>query len=246
MRRFLRFSLAVYGSLFVRLSGALPVSPPPPPPPPPRADEADEALAPAASSSSAGGGSWTDLGALHALTGVGEADVLLAEWSSGLYCPGHLVLLDHVSSAVVVAVRGSARVQDVLTDLVCERATFECELGTGWAHAGMLKAATRLLEAVMPTVRAALSSHPGYRLVLTGHSLGGGLAALLAMLLGTTLVLSPTPLTPTRRRVTLRRRRRRLAQLGRRRALTVWSPSRTDRRLARRSTWRVRLQSSAW
>ena len=48
----------------------------------------------------------------------------------------------------------------------------------------MLEGARRLAADLREPVRAALASRPGYHLVLTGHSLGGGLASLLALLWG--------------------------------------------------------------
>ena len=158
IQRQMRFSLACYGHLALRVLRILPVV-------------ADEPL--------------SDLKALTFLTGdVTEADVLVAEWESSTFAPGFLVVLDHRSAAIVVAIRGSHRVQDALTDLVCEHASFESPLGKGEAHAGMLKAATRLLARIRPSIDDALRAHQRYGLVFTGHSLGGGMAALLALLVG--------------------------------------------------------------
>jgi hypothetical protein len=110
-------------------------------------------------------------------------------------------------------VRGTVRLQDALTDLVCEHARFEtathgpCTQGEGTrvdegegatigatmegqpmvgeAHAGMLKAAERLLAALRPTIEKTLLELPAvHELCLCGHSLGGGLAALMAVLIG--------------------------------------------------------------
>ena len=58
----------------------------------------------------------------------------------------------------------------------------------GEAHAGMLKAAERLLAALRPTIEKTLLELPTvHELCLCGHSLGGGLAALMAVLIGPTL-----------------------------------------------------------
>jgi alpha-beta hydrolase superfamily lysophospholipase len=50
----------------------------------------------------------------------------------------------------------------------------------GYAHWGMLSAAEWFATNELKSVRAILDEHPGYRLVLTGHSLGAGTACLLA------------------------------------------------------------------
>ena len=73
---------------------------------------------------------------------------------------------------------------DFLTDLVCVHAAFDSALGPGIAHAGMLKAAQRLLPALAPTIDAGLAANHGYALVFTGHSLGAAIAALMALLVG--------------------------------------------------------------
>ena len=164
--RCLRLSLGCYGHVVLRVLRILPAW-------------------------SSTGGAWTDLSAMEAVSGGGldvTRDVLVAQWSSELYQPGHLVLVDRRSEAIVVTIRGSVRLQDVLTDLVCDHATVEgSPLGSGTAHAGMLKAAQRLLAALRPTLVSALLQHPSFSLLFCGHSLGGGLAALLATLLGPSL-----------------------------------------------------------
>jgi pimeloyl-ACP methyl ester carboxylesterase len=165
LRHYLRHALAAYGHVRLRVLGILP---------------------PASQSSPLGQASgWTDVSALQTLTGVGEADILVASWSSRAFTPGHLLVADHASRAVVLAFRGSSSIHDILTDLVCEHAHFEDALGrSGEAHAGMLKAARRLLHTLRPSIDSALRSYEGYSFVLAGHSLGAGLAALMALEIG--------------------------------------------------------------
>jgi hypothetical protein len=204
LRRFMRLSLGCYGHVVLRVLRILPAW----------TSEGDEG--------------WTDLRALAALSGGTldtARDVVLADWKSDLYKPGHLLLVDRPSACLVLAVRGTVRLQDALTDLVCEHARFEtathgpCTQGEGTradegegatigatmegqpmvgeAHAGMLKAAERLLAALRPTIEKTLLELPTvHELCLCGHSLGGGLAALMAVLIGPTLrVARPDGLT---------------------------------------------------
>jgi pimeloyl-ACP methyl ester carboxylesterase len=80
---------------------------------------------------------------------------------------------------------------DVLTDLVCEHAQLETEThGTGHAHAGMLKAAGRLRASLDDLLKRALAEHLRVRsIIFTGHSLGAGVASLLALMMGPTVHL---------------------------------------------------------
>eukprot|EP00906_Rhabdomonas_costata_P032019 RCo045148 len=54
--------------------------------------------------------------------------------------------------------------------------------GRGFAHRGFLVSAERFAVKLRPAVEAALQANPGYRLVVTGYSLGAGVAAMLALL----------------------------------------------------------------
>ncbi|KAL4993362.1 hypothetical protein BDV10DRAFT_27305 [Aspergillus recurvatus] len=103
----------------------------------------------------------------------------------------HYLFLDHESKAVVLALRGTWGFEDVLTDMTCEYDDLVWQ-GKNWkAHKGMHASAKHLLmgggRRVMITIRAALEEFPDYGIVLCGHSLGGGVAALLA-----TMISEPT------------------------------------------------------
>ncbi|KAJ3103380.1 hypothetical protein HDU97_010218 [Phlyctochytrium planicorne] len=92
----------------------------------------------------------------------------------------HYVALDRLARVVVVALRGTLGLSDVLTDMRFDYADFR----GGRVHAGMLRSAAmkfRKGTVVFEAVDRALRENPGYGLVLTGHSLGGGVAALMAL-----------------------------------------------------------------
>lgn len=99
----------------------------------------------------------------------------------------HFLCLDHESKAVVLTLRGTWGFEDILTDMTCDYDDLMWQ-GKSWkVHKGMHASAKRLLEGgggrVMITIRAALEEFPGYGVVLCGHSLGGGVAALLATMI---------------------------------------------------------------
>lgn len=96
----------------------------------------------------------------------------------------HFVTLDHDSKAVVLTCRGTLGFEDVLTDMTCD---YDDLIYNGTAykvHMGIHASARRLLSSrVFLTIKAALEEFPDYGLVLCGHSLGGGVTALLAIMI---------------------------------------------------------------
>lgn len=102
----------------------------------------------------------------------------------------HYLSLDHESKAVVLTLRGTWGFEDILTDMTCDYDELQW-LGRTWqVHKGMHASARRLLEGgsgrVMATIKAALEEFSDYGVIFCGHSLGGGVASLLA-----TLVAAP-------------------------------------------------------
>lgn len=98
----------------------------------------------------------------------------------------HFVAVDHPSKAVVVTCRGTLGLEDVLTDLTCEYQDLNLRGVKYRVHKGMLNSALLLLKKrsrLLVVVKVALEEFQDYGLVLTGHSLGGGVAAILAILL---------------------------------------------------------------
>ncbi|KAF9143768.1 hypothetical protein BGX30_014823 [Mortierella sp. GBA39] len=109
----------------------------------------------------------------------------------------HYINLDHGAQCVVLTCRGTLGLSDVLTDLcahyddlVMPTVKYGKRVGQPApsrykVHAGM-HASARLLSqetsTVYKTIQKALQDYPDYGLVLCGHSLGGGVAAILSLL----------------------------------------------------------------
>src|SRR5690606_33228635 len=98
----------------------------------------------------------------------------------------HFICVDHKAHAVVLTCRGTLGLEDVLTDLTCEYSDLKIRDETYRVNKGMLNSALLMLRTrskVLTTIKLALEQFPSYGLVLTGHSLGGGVAAILSILL---------------------------------------------------------------
>ncbi|OEL25853.1 hypothetical protein BAE44_0013129 [Dichanthelium oligosanthes] len=91
----------------------------------------------------------------------------------GNRCPPYIIYVDEAHKEVVLAVRGLNLVRD---------ADYKMFDG-GYVHHGLLKAAQFILERETETLRGLLRRYgPEYKLILTGHSLGSGIAALMTVL----------------------------------------------------------------
>ncbi|KFM27528.1 Sn1-specific diacylglycerol lipase beta [Auxenochlorella protothecoides] len=117
------------------------------------------------------------------LTGIDPGDILLAEWSNSTYRPCHYVAVDRANRCLVLSIRGSLEVGDLLSDMAAH--PMEASLGgrSGWVHEGIFSAATYIHCTTGETLERAAEQFPGWPLLITGHSLGGGVAALLTLLI---------------------------------------------------------------
>lgn len=91
---------------------------------------------------------------------------------------GAVVAIDHARDVIVVSVRGSSNVRNWITNIQfawagCDSLTSGCKVHTGFAEAW-----DEIRGTVINAVRSARASNPGYRVVATGHSLGGAVATI--------------------------------------------------------------------
>lgn len=103
-----------------------------------------------------------------------NGDFVLLDTRADVYRPSHYVYIDYEAKNVVVCVRGSASVADWLTDLACS----VDEVGQ---HEGMSRATEAVHAAVYPVVLKSLLRYPDFSVLVTGHSLGAGVAQLLCL-----------------------------------------------------------------
>ncbi|KAE8220486.1 hypothetical protein CF319_g5999 [Tilletia indica] len=130
--------------------------------------------------------------------GLDVDKILLSSYTEGGTGPFHsdkmsplvnYVSVDDDSQAIVFTCRGTLGLSDILTDLTCSYEPISVQgghpEGQYKVHAGMLHSA-RLFRAqsstVFSTIRLGLEENPDYGVVLAGHSLGGGVCTVLAVL----------------------------------------------------------------
>jgi len=114
-------------------------------------------------------------------TGLKKEDVIDMQWISESFSPGHFIALDHSTKNIIVAIRGTSHMHDFLTDLCGRNVPFQ----SGFAHHGILKCAETKAKYCIPFLEKLRVKYPSYDIKVVGHSLGGGTAALLTMILVT-------------------------------------------------------------
>lgn len=106
-------------------------------------------------------------------------DIIVASWHSQLMIPGYYLAVDHKKKAIVITVRGSFAIKDAIPDLIATKVNF---LG-GEVHEGILIATKKIKKKLDPYFIDLEQKYPDYQIICTGHSLGGGCAAIYTMLL---------------------------------------------------------------
>jgi Lipase (class 3) len=130
-------------------------------------------------------------------SGLEESEIAYAQFRCAV--KGHTpyaIVVDHDWKSVVIVIRGTGSLEDALTDLTLrptslEEVGKECGFeGTDlYAHAGMLTSTKWIYEDIQRNgvldnlLLDEESKLSGYRLRITGHSLGAGCAAILSLML---------------------------------------------------------------
>ncbi|XP_059484399.1 diacylglycerol lipase-alpha-like [Neocloeon triangulifer] len=131
-----------------------------------------------------------NVAALRAQVEVGQVEVVFATYHVGIGQTAFFVALDFDRRAVVLSIRGTLSMADVLTDLNADAAPLPLHPPRDdWlAHKGMVQAAVYVRDKIKEEGILARAFDPskgtdGFDLVVVGHSLGAGTAALVAILL---------------------------------------------------------------
>ncbi|KAF8160627.1 Alpha/Beta hydrolase protein [Crassisporium funariophilum] len=95
------------------------------------------------------------------------------------------VVRDDNRKEIIVAFRGTLEVVDAFVDLHIIMKPLQTigvtNVGDSYVHTGFLFAYNVVASTVLSAVKSQLASYPSYKVVVTGHSLGGAVASLAAI-----------------------------------------------------------------
>ncbi|KFM67606.1 Sn1-specific diacylglycerol lipase beta, partial [Stegodyphus mimosarum] len=128
-----------------------------------------------------------NLAGLEATTGLPYEDLVHVSFVDKVFEVPFFITYDHETSAIIISVRGTMSMDDLLTDVAAAFANMDdpgCPPGA-LCHGGMLNAAREIKRKLEETniIDIALKEKPGYKVVVTGHSLGASVASILTLLL---------------------------------------------------------------
>lgn len=95
--------------------------------------------------------------------------------------PPYFIYLDHDHSDIVLAVRGLNLAKESDYAVLLDNRLGKRNIDGGYVHNGLLKAAAWVLDKECDVLKELLDLYPSYTLTFTGHSLGSGVAAMLAL-----------------------------------------------------------------
>ncbi|KAF8793724.1 Sn1-specific diacylglycerol lipase alpha like protein [Argiope bruennichi] len=129
---------------------------------------------------------YLNFAAVQKISSFSESDIVFASFKNGIHEPAFYVAVNHARKYVVIAIRGTRSFSDLLTDIDAETLYFPLEGKHKFkCHRGALRSALYLQNKLdeLNILERAFSENPTYSLALTGHSLGGSIASILALLL---------------------------------------------------------------
>nr|AGV00787.1 lipase [Mucor endophyticus] len=105
---------------------------------------------------------------------------LLVTFSSLLADTNGFVLRSDSQKTIHLVFRGTNSIRSAITDLIFDLATYSPVSGAK-VHRGFLASYKEVVNTYFPVVQAQLTAYPSYKVVISGHSLGGAQALLAGM-----------------------------------------------------------------
>mmetsp|Transcript_15617 Transcript_15617/g.18037 ORF Transcript_15617/g.18037 Transcript_15617/m.18037 type:complete len:1166 (+) Transcript_15617:285-3782(+) len=135
---------------------------------------------------------WHKRALLH-VAGIPEADLVYAQFNNRITSVPYCIMLDHDRSLVILSIRGSLSLEDVVTDSLVLPEPLD-ELGDRYGfdgreqycHAGVLACFENVLRDLRRygwLEQLLERDYPSYNLRIVGHSLGAGVCTLLGYVL---------------------------------------------------------------
>ena len=99
--------------------------------------------------------------------------------------PAYYIVIDNNTKQVIVIIRGTDDMDDMAVDACLANEPFDTHHGHHHGHQGIVIATWCLYDHMQKRLAEIMTTYgrKGYELVFTGHSLGGGCATLLSILL---------------------------------------------------------------
>ncbi|KAK9021827.1 hypothetical protein V6N11_011795 [Hibiscus sabdariffa] len=95
--------------------------------------------------------------------------------------PSYIVYLDHEHADIVLAIRGLNLAKESDYQVLLDNKLGKRKFDGGYVHNGLLKAAGWVMDAECEVLKELVEEYPNYTLTFAGHSLGSGVAAMLAL-----------------------------------------------------------------
>ena len=86
------------------------------------------------------------------------------------HIPHFMIFIDKSTKSIVLAIRGTSSIKDAVINAVASETKFL----NGYAHKGIFESSQKILHQSSQVLKKAFENYPEYRLIITGHSLGGG------------------------------------------------------------------------
>jgi len=108
---------------------------------------------------------------------ISPDDIIKVQWKSDKYHPAYIIAFDHRTKNIVVSIRGTMSVYDLITDANNKNEKFM----DGKVHSGMRRAANNIYRDVVGIMldKRKDKDYSSYGFRFVGHSLGAGVASII-------------------------------------------------------------------